>query len=62
MHYPLLQEFVRRRVKPTTKEELIQGILEFWTTVDVCKCRKYIYHLRKVLPKIIELNGDATGY
>ena len=25
-------------------------------------CAKYIGHLKKVIPKAIELKGDATGY
>lgn len=29
-----LKEFLRREVKPTTKQELIDGIRSFWTTVD----------------------------
>jgi len=57
-----LKEFLRREVKPKTKQELINGILRFWDTVSVEKCRKYISHLRKVIPRIIELKGDATGY
>ena len=57
-----LKEYNRRVVKPTTKEELIQGIKQFWETVTVEKCNKYINHLRKVLPKVIELNGAPTGY
>ena len=57
-----LKEFCRREVKPTTKEELVEGIQRFWETVDVQKCTRYIRHLRKVLPRIVELGGDATGY
>ena len=57
-----LKEYNRREVKPRTKEELVQGILKFWETVDLEKCRKYIKHLRKVIPKVIEKCGDATGY
>ena len=56
-----LKEFVRHEVKPKTKDELIQGIIRFWDTVDIEKCRKYIGHLKKVLPKIIEV-GEATGF
>ena len=48
-------------MKPTTKQELIAGIQQFWSTVDVEKCRRYIRHLKKVLPKMVEVNGDATG-
>ena len=53
---------MRREVKPKTKQELIEGIRTFWARVDIHKCRRYIGHLRKVLPKIIEVQGGATGY
>lgn len=53
---------MRREVKPTTKDQLVQGIVDFWETVDRDKCLKYIGHLRKVMPKVIELHGAATGY
>ena len=57
-----LKEFIRREIKPTTKDQLVNGIKAFWATVDVAKCNKYINHLNKVVPKVIELEGDATGY
>ena len=57
-----LKEFLRREVKPTTKEQLVAGISQFWDTVTMEKCTRYIRHLRKVIPRVIELNGAATGY
>ena len=57
-----LKEYMRREIKPRTKDELIACIIAFWHTVDKEKCQKYIRHLRKVIPKVIELNGAATGY
>jgi len=57
-----LKEYLRREVKPKTKQELIDGIRAFWETVDIAKCTKYIQHLRKAMPKVIELQGAATGY
>ena len=54
-----LKEYLRAQVKP---KHLIEGIKAFWATVDQAKCRKYIGHLRKVIPRVIELRGDATGY
>ena len=57
-----LKEYIRREVKPKRQEELINGIKDFWATVDVSKCRKYIGHLQKVIPRVIELKGAATGY
>ena len=57
-----LKEFMRREVKPKCKQELVNGITMFWRTVDKVKCGKYIRHFRKVIPKVIELQGAATGY
>ena len=57
-----LKEYIRREVKPKTKQELIDGIVSFWETVTVEKCCKYINHLKKVIPRVIELQGAATGY
>ena len=33
-----LKEYLRREVKPMSKDELINGIHEFWSTVTVEKC------------------------
>ena len=52
----------RGMIKPTTKQELIDGILTFWAQVDDKKCCKYIGHLKKVILKVIECKGEATGY
>ena len=57
-----LKEYNRCVVEPTNKEQLIEGIKKFWETVSVAKCNKYINHLKKVIPKVIELNGSATDY
>ena len=57
-----LKEFIRREVKPHTKEELIEGIQSFWDSVDEFKCIRYIDHLKKVLPRAIEVGGEPTGY
>lgn len=57
-----LKEYIRREIKPKVKAELIDGIQKFWGTVDQAKCRKYIGHWLKVIPKVIELEGAATGY
>ena len=57
-----LKEYLRGEVKPSNQRELIDGVKCFWRTVDVAKCRRYIGHLQKVIPKVIEVNGAATGY
>lgn len=57
-----LKEFIRREAKPRTKDDLQEGILAFWRTVDAAKCRKYIGHLAKVIPEVIRCEGQATGF
>ena len=57
-----LKEYLRRGIEPQTKDQLRDDIQEFWTTVDIRKCQKYIGHLHKVIPSVMELKGDATGY
>ena len=57
-----LKEFIRREVKPTSKEELISGIRAFWETVTTEKCQKYIGHLKKVIQEAIAYEEGATGY
>ena len=57
-----LKEYIRREIKPKTEEELVRGILTFWDTVTIAKCTKYINRLNKVIPKVKELEGGATGY
>ena len=49
-------------MKPKNQSELVEGIKAFWGTVGQAKCRIYIGHIKKVIPRVIELKGDATGY
>jgi len=53
-----LKHHMRRKVKPTTNDELVNSICEFWSTVDPEKCTKYIGHLQKVIP-ILSLRGKT---
>lgn len=57
-----LKTFLRREVKPTIKEELEAGIHRFWDTVTAEKCNRYISHLRKVIPAVVQREGRASGY
>ena len=54
---------LRQRVKPRTKDELIDGIRTFWkTTITPDKCRKYIGHVQCVLPEVVKRDGKASGF
>ena len=49
-------------MKPRSKDQLLDGIACFWRTATVEKCRRYFQHLNKVIQKIIEVEGEATGF
>ena len=54
-----LKHFLRKTYKPVTKE----GLKTFWETrMTKEKCNQYINHLKKVVPKVIERDGRASGY
>ena len=44
-------------VKPKNLQELKDGIKKFWLTLTPAVCAKYVGHLKKVIPKVIEENG-----
>ena len=59
-----LKFFLESKVKPRTKEELVDGIRKFWAKkVTPKKCARYIDHvLYKAIPAVVESQGAATKY
>lgn len=57
-----MKSYLRSVIKPTTKDALVNGILQYWETVDEAKCTKYINHLRKVVPAVVKIRGYPAGY
>ena len=59
-----LKFYLETKVKPRSKQELIDGIKKFWREkVDAAKCGRYIDHvLYKAIPAVIEMHGAATKY
>lgn len=55
-----MKEYLRGTAKPNNLAELIQGILTFWSTVTPAKCRKYMRHIAKVIPPVLENKGGPT--
>ena len=55
-----LKYHLTKRVKPRTKDDLISGIKEFWRTLYYERCTKYVDHIHKVLPVIVEREGKAS--
>ena len=57
-----LKHHLRTVVKPRTKEALIDGITQFWAqAMTVEKCKRYINHVKKVLPIVVKHGGRASG-
>ena len=57
-----LKQFLRSTYKPSNIEELKAGIQQFWLTLTPEVCKKYIGHLHKVIPKVIAVQGNPSGY
>ena len=58
----ILKRYLHSKHKPKALEELKQGVTKFWQTLTPAVCRKYINHLHKVIPKVVEVDGDPSGY
>ena len=56
------KDYLRKNIKPRREDDLINAILALWETVSVYKCNKYIGHLKTVLPKVVQVQGQASGY
>lgn len=54
--------YLKANIKPKNQRQLIFGIKRYWRSVTVDKCDRYINHLYKVIPKIVEVKGAPTGY
>ena len=57
-----MKQYLRTYYKPKNLQELKDGIESFWVTLTPEVCKRYINHLNKVIPKIVEVNGDPSGY
>ena len=57
-----LKHHLQTRVKPRNAEQLLQGISEFWGKLTPLRCQRYINHIHRVLPVVIEREGKATGF
>ena len=57
-----MKQYLRTAYKPKNLEELRAGIKRFWITLTPDVCKRYIGHLQKVMPKIVELQGEPSGY
>ena len=56
-----MKQYICSKVKPINKDQLLDGLEEFWNTVTKEKCQKYIGHIHTVMPKVVEANGGPCG-
>ena len=46
-----------------TQDALVATLLRFWNThLTVAQCNRYVNHIYKVIPKVIEIRGGVSGY
>ena len=57
-----MKHYINTQVRPRKKEDFEAGLHEFWGTLTAERCTSYINHLVKVIPKVIEVNGEASSY
>ena len=57
-----MKQYLRNFYKPKNLQELKAGIQQFWSTLTPATCTRYITHLDKVIPKVIQVNGEPSGY
>ena len=57
-----MKQYLRTHYKPRNLEELKAGIERFWISLTPEVCGRYIRHLKKVIPKIVEVQGNPSGY
>lgn len=62
MIWHAMKEYLRGEYKPKNVSELKSGIRAFWRTLTPEICSKYIGHLKKVIPKVVEVKGGPSGY
>ena len=57
-----MKTYLRTEYKPKNLQDLKDGIIQFWKQMTRTVCQKYISHLHKVIPKVIEMNSAPSGY
>ena len=57
-----LKYFLRHQYKPRDLKSLTEGIRCFWRSLTPAICQRYIGHLHTVMPKVIAVDGAASGY
>ena len=57
-----MKSFLRDKHKPRTLSELKKGITLYWSKLTHETCTKYIDHLQKVMPVVVQEEGCPSGH
>ncbi len=57
-----MKRFLRDKHKPRNLASLIKGIQKFCKTLTADVCCRYINHINRVIPKVIEENSGPSGF
>ena len=57
-----MKSYLRTHATPKNTDELRAGIKAFWKTLTPSVCKRYIGHLRRVIPIVIQVDGAPSGF
>ena len=57
-----MKNYLHTHAKPKNTEELRAGIKAFWKTLTPDVCKRYVGHLKRVIPKVIEVDSAPSGF
>ena len=57
-----LKHYLETQVKPQKKDELVNGIKDFWDSLSASQCGRYIDHIHKVLPYVVLNDEGPSGF
>ncbi|CAG2244874.1 unnamed protein product [Mytilus edulis] len=57
-----MKYYLESTVKPKLKEELVNGIKQFWENLSAEQCARYIDHIHRVLPVVVLNDGGPSGF
>ncbi|CAC5385444.1 unnamed protein product [Mytilus coruscus] len=57
-----MKYYLESTVKQKLKEELVNGIKQFWENLSAEQCARYIDHIHRVLPVVVLNDGGPSGF
>ena len=57
-----LKQYQRTTYKPSNMDALKSGIQQFWMTLTPEICQRYIGHIQRAIPKVVEVYDEPSGY